>query len=550
VVFTGVVSCAAAAQTSDGEATRRARETALARPVSPGAIALLAPHATDPTVIARLQAALADGRPDVRAVAARVAFATGSQALAETLIKALDTEQDPMAGAEMVRALTLIMGEPGDRPLLDLAGRLGQRAVDAWARVVERARPLDLLKPAARPAAQEFAPALGRALALAARRDVSATLATLESLAGEPWAPDAYGAMLVRGRQDVGGVPLPLVRFGIGHPGKLRTAALFHLANVRLETIDAETRADLVAAAQQASQSSIPPPSPESDGWESFLIELLARAQTAQRTARDLSGLIPALDRRSMPLEFSSAAVLQQLSKSEADAWAKEWPDSRGRTAGAPFSGGSGNPMPSGSSMRAAVTFVPGLAGEVAALAGCKPGDTQLAVWSVRYRASGQVRDVSPVLTPSEPCREASLALVMLEEATGTEVVSGGRVDTVLVAFRREILECHSRQIRPVKNRPIAVGGGKVVPPRKTFQRNADYPASAQQAGIQGVVIVEAIIGTSGCVEGTRVLRSVNPTLDFAALAAVVSWQYTPTVLDGQVVPVIMTVTVNFTLQP
>jgi TonB family protein len=138
----------------------------------------------------------------------------------------------------------------------------------------------------------------------------------------------------------------------------------------------------------------------------------------------------------------------------------------------------------------------------------------------------------------------------MLEEATGTEVVSGGRVDTVLVAFRREILECHSRQIRPVKNRPIAVGGGKVVPPRKTFQRNADYPASAQQAGIQGVVIVEAIIGTSGCVEGTRVLRSVNPTLDFAALAAVVSWQYTPTVLDGQVVPVIMTVTVNFTLQP
>ena len=34
-----------------------------------------------------------------------------------------------------------------------------------------------------------------------------------------------------------------------------------------------------------------------------------------------------------------------------------------------------------------------------------------------------------------------------------------------------------------------------------------------------------------------------------AALDAVKQWQFTPTLLNGQAVPVIMTVTVNFTLQ-
>jgi protein TonB len=45
------------------------------------------------------------------------------------------------------------------------------------------------------------------------------------------------------------------------------------------------------------------------------------------------------------------------------------------------------------------------------------------------------------------------------------------------------------------------------------------------------------------------VLRSV-PLLDQAALDAVRQWEYEPTLLNGVPVPVIMTVTVNFTLRP
>jgi len=74
------------------------------------------------------------------------------------------------------------------------------------------------------------------------------------------------------------------------------------------------------------------------------------------------------------------------------------------------------------------------------------------------------------------------------------------------------------------------------------------YPEEAKAAGTQGVVILEAVIDPSGAVRQARVLRSI-PALDDAAVEAVKQWQFTPTLLNGVPVPVIMTVTVNFTLQ-
>ena len=61
-------------------------------------------------------------------------------------------------------------------------------------------------------------------------------------------------------------------------------------------------------------------------------------------------------------------------------------------------------------------------------------------------------------------------------------------------------------------------------------------------------MILEATIDPEGHVAGAKVLRSI-PQLDDAALAAVRQWEFTPTLLNGAPVPVIMTVTVNFTLQ-
>jgi TonB family protein len=94
---------------------------------------------------------------------------------------------------------------------------------------------------------------------------------------------------------------------------------------------------------------------------------------------------------------------------------------------------------------------------------------------------------------------------------------------------------------------PVRVGGNIKVPTKVKDMRPA-YPDDAKAAGIQGVVIIEAVIDPAGKVSTANVLRSI-PQLDQAAVDAVKQWEFTPTLLNGVAVPVIMTVTVNFTLQ-
>jgi len=93
---------------------------------------------------------------------------------------------------------------------------------------------------------------------------------------------------------------------------------------------------------------------------------------------------------------------------------------------------------------------------------------------------------------------------------------------------------------------PVRVGGD-IKPPVRTEYVAPVYPALAQQAKIQGTVVLEIVIGPTGAVTDTRVLRQ-NPLLDAAALDAVRKWKYTPTLLNGAPVPVIMTVTLTFDL--
>ena len=90
--------------------------------------------------------------------------------------------------------------------------------------------------------------------------------------------------------------------------------------------------------------------------------------------------------------------------------------------------------------------------------------------------------------------------------------------------------------------------GGDVKEPKKIKDVKPVYPEAAKAAGVQGIVIIETRIATDGSVNEAKVLRSV-PELDRAAIDAVMQWKYTPTLLNGQPVEVIMTVTVTFSLQ-
>ena len=71
------------------------------------------------------------------------------------------------------------------------------------------------------------------------------------------------------------------------------------------------------------------------------------------------------------------------------------------------------------------------------------------------------------------------------------------------------------------------------------------YPPLAQQARIQGVVVLTAIIGKDGNIQNLQVV-SGHPMLAPAAIEAVKHWRYKPFLLNGQPVEVETTVTVNF----
>ena len=94
---------------------------------------------------------------------------------------------------------------------------------------------------------------------------------------------------------------------------------------------------------------------------------------------------------------------------------------------------------------------------------------------------------------------------------------------------------------------PVRVGG-VIRTPTKIRNVEPVYPQLARLSRVQGIVIIEATIGPDGRVTSARVLRA-EPLLKQAALDAVNHWEFTPTLLNGVPVPVMMTVTVMFTLK-
>lgn len=91
------------------------------------------------------------------------------------------------------------------------------------------------------------------------------------------------------------------------------------------------------------------------------------------------------------------------------------------------------------------------------------------------------------------------------------------------------------------------VGQG-VREPKRIAGVMPEFPALARSARVQGVVLLEAVIDERGQVGRIKVVKSV-PLLDGAAISAVQEWRYTPTLLNGVPVSVILTITINFTLQ-
>jgi beta-lactamase regulating signal transducer with metallopeptidase domain len=92
---------------------------------------------------------------------------------------------------------------------------------------------------------------------------------------------------------------------------------------------------------------------------------------------------------------------------------------------------------------------------------------------------------------------------------------------------------------------PIRIGG-HIKPPRKAKDARPVCPAAGVTADV--VVLLEGHIGVDGFVTNLKSLSSDAPAdLVESAKDAVLKWEFTPTLLNGVPVEVIMTVTVRYT---
>jgi len=214
--------------------------------------------------------------------------------------------------------------------------------------------------------------------------------------------------------------------------------------------------------------------------------------------------------------------------------------------------------VPASMAVHAVVLFVFLVAPLVAPLRLPPLPSPALAAWVVSIAAVPEIVVARPRRqAPVEVAQAASAAAPVeaptgIQRETGVEVAAealaevtrdtAGLVIGVETGLPPEPVPPPPPPIEPV--RP----GGQIEMPERVIYVAPVYPPVAQAARLEGLVIVEATIDPSGNVVDARVLRSA-PLLDEAALAAVRQWRYTPTLLNGVPVPVILTVTVQFKIR-
>jgi TonB family protein len=149
-------------------------------------------------------------------------------------------------------------------------------------------------------------------------------------------------------------------------------------------------------------------------------------------------------------------------------------------------------------------------------------------------------------------------------EAAEDTLVSARRRDPTAVDAYKRLAQFYARRVAAMQTVTVAsatadkstsgtpddkgvylVGGG-VTPPTKIDPARPQYPPEANALGVTGVVIVEIVVDETGSVADAKVVRSI-PLLDEEAVRAVRNWHFTPSMVNGQPVPVRMNVSVSFT---
>lgn len=516
---------------------------------SPGSIALLviAPS-FGPAELSLCRRALASPRPEVRAAAARVARVRAAGGVVAELAAAVAAETDAAAAREELLALGTLADASADAALFAAASRFAGRLDAALAQSIGL-RGRSALAEFEKLAALELdAGEWTTFFRWATRGDPEALAAAVDKSLAHANAA-AWSALLDFGTPSVPPAPdASLARAALSDEPRIREATYYYLLERkgRKDSLGPETKAALALAPEASS--------PPGDKAAALAFELLERS--LGRAPRDASALLRELDRDALLRVPTGQALLATLVRGEREAFAgrrfgdKEWFSRRKPGKETPTR--ADRDQPDGRRIRTASDFPPGVVSDLLRVTGCEL-PSEPSAWNALEAqfAADAVKRVGffPMQGPAE-CERAVKVLLLMSVVPDDRPPLVGQTHLVVLPMDTGFTACvdssSSERPRPAADTPS--GPSIVREPRKTKNVVPRYPPSARNQRRSGIVYLEAVIGPTGCIRSTEVLSAPHVDLAGEALRAVTQWRYTPTLLNGQPVPVIMTVTVNFRL--
>ena len=539
----GLLALACACPASAADPTL---EDDLKHPISPGSLAILLPHSKEPAVLERWKQGLGDSRATVRASAARTIAVSGTVSLLPGVLSALSTEDDPEAAGEEIRALVALGNEQAVNHAVDAGLRLGGIAV------------------------RELAPALAARFGAESHR----FLDQLSGLDAVHW-PDFFWRASAGHASRLGGIASALNSGGESQrlqellgvareaDGDLPEATLAALLSSREPGIRAAVYRYLLA---RLARGPIAPGVVEAvlqeggalsdaDAFTSLLHALLRRALAPGAAVDPLTDLIERIDEAWLG-QLDAGDLPKHLLPDEREAVEARLGHPDASTQPGVAAAMTQPEGPDALQLRTAARLPRGLVDDLLKIRKCSPRTDRVGVAEVSFFADGRARSFQLVGTGlSDECRLASFPLLALSLSPfGRGVPSQAQLVALpMNDFFLEALEGREAcsppaglpASRPEPTRRVA---GTIRAPKKLHDQSPTYPRSMSQARVQGLVILESVISPAGCLDYAEVLRGRTPVLDLSALVAVSQWRYTPVILDGRPVPVLMTVSVNFQL--
>jgi protein TonB len=153
-----------------------------------------------------------------------------------------------------------------------------------------------------------------------------------------------------------------------------------------------------------------------------------------------------------------------------------------------------------------------------------------------------------PLITPIPPHQ------AIVQESTGARSalenrIFGGRRSYTLSVNMPNLNAATGSWIIHFVERDAGIGHSPIAAPEVLSKFDPAYPGDLMHDGVQGVVILTAIIRSDGSVGDIAVVRSLDPRLDHNAVEAFSHWLFRPGLKDGLAIDLEAVITVPFRLK-